>query len=43
MPFKSKAQRRKFYATPSLHKYIDEFETKKRLPEKVKGKKKNKK
>jgi hypothetical protein len=26
MPFKSDAQRRKFYATPSLHKYIPEYE-----------------
>jgi hypothetical protein len=26
MPFKSRAQRRKFYATPSLRKYIPEFE-----------------
>lgn len=25
MPWKSEAQRRKFYATPSLHKYIPEF------------------
>ncbi len=26
MPFVSSAQRRKFYATPALHKYIPEFE-----------------
>lgn len=26
MPFASEAQRRKFYATPSLHKFIPEFE-----------------
>jgi len=26
MPFKSQAQRRKFYATPELQKYIPEFE-----------------
>ena len=25
MPFTSEAQRRKFYATPSLHKYINEY------------------
>lgn len=27
MPFVSEAQRRKFYATPSLRKYIPEFES----------------
>jgi len=35
MPFKSQAQRAKFYATPSLRKYIPEFEAatpKKKLP-----------
>lgn len=26
MPFVSEAQRRKFYATPSLHKYVSEYE-----------------
>lgn len=26
MPFVSQAQRNKFYATPSLHKYIPEYE-----------------
>lgn len=26
MPFESQAQRRKFYATPKLRKYIPEFE-----------------
>ena len=26
MPWKSDAQRRKFYATPSLHRYIPEYE-----------------
>jgi hypothetical protein len=26
MPFKSKAQRRKFYADPKLRKYADRFE-----------------
>ena len=39
MPFVSEAQRRKFYATPSLHKYIPEFEAatpkSARLPERV--------
>lgn len=43
MPFKSKAQRRKFYSDPKLQRYIPEFEaaTKgKKLPEKVKNKKK---
>jgi len=42
MPFKSQAQRKKFYATPKLRKYIPEFEadTPKRLPRRVKGKKK---
>ena len=38
MPFKSKAQRAKFYATPSLRKYIPEFETPRKLPKKVKKK-----
>jgi hypothetical protein len=37
MPFVSKAQRRKFHATPSLQQYIPEFEaaTKGPLPERV--------
>lgn len=37
MPFVSKAQRRKFYATPALRQYIPEFEaaTKGPLPERV--------
>jgi hypothetical protein len=48
MPFKSKSQRRKFYSTPELRRYIPEFEkgTPKRLPEKIKKnikKNKNKK
>lgn len=38
MPFLSQAQRKKFYATPSLRKYISEFEkdTPKKLPKRVK-------
>ena len=43
MPFKSKAQRRKFYSDPKLHRFIPEFEkaTKnKKLPERVKKVKK---
>lgn len=39
MPFTSQAQRAKFYATPSLHKYIPEFEAatwKRKLPKKSK-------
>ena len=43
MPFKSEEQRKKFYATPSLRKYIPEFEaaTKgKKLPKRVKKSKK---
>lgn len=46
MPFKSEAQRRKFYATPSLRKYIPEFEAAtgdKKLPGHVKKKRKRKK
>lgn len=42
MPFVSQAQRRKFYATPSLHKFIPEFEHatgKHKLPERVHRKK----
>jgi hypothetical protein len=37
MPFRSEAQRRHFYATPSLRRYIAEFEqgTPKHLPERV--------
>jgi hypothetical protein len=38
MPFVSEAQRRKFYATPSLHKYINEYNAatpKGKLPEHV--------
>jgi len=37
MPFVSEAQRRKFYATPSLRKYIPEFEaaTHDKLPGRV--------
>lgn len=40
MPFKSKKQRAKFYATPKLRKYIPEFEaaTKKKLPKKARKK-----
>lgn len=41
MPFVSQAQRRKFYATPSLRKYIPEYEAAtggRRLPERA-GKK----
>lgn len=45
MPFVSEAQRRKFYATPSLHKYINEFNeaTPKgaKLPEHVADKNRN--
>lgn len=39
MPFVSAAQRRKFYATPSLRKYIPEFEAATRgpLPDRVGG------
>lgn len=43
MPFKSQAQRRKFYADPKLRKYAPEFEaaTKgKKLPKRVRRKKK---
>lgn len=39
MPFKSEAQRRKFYADPKLRKYIPEFEAatpKGKLPDHVK-------
>jgi hypothetical protein len=45
MPFRSTAQRKKFYATPSLRKYIPEFEadTPKKLPKRVKAKKVNRK
>ena len=42
-PFKSEAQRKKFYSTPSLKKYIPEFEKatgKKKLPKRVKKHKK---
>lgn len=43
MPFKSQAQRAKFYATPKLRKYIPEFEAAtpkgKKLPKRVKKKK----
>ena len=38
MPFKSQAQRAKFYATPKLRKYIPEFEAAskgKRLPKRA--------
>ncbi len=37
-PFRSQAQRKKFYATPKLRKFISEFEadTPKRLPKRVK-------
>ena len=42
--FKSKAQRRKFYADPKLHRFINEFEAatpkNKKLPEHVPKKKK---
>ena len=44
MPFVSEAQRRKFYATPSLHKYINEYNAatpKGKLPEHVADKSKN--
>lgn len=44
MPFKSQKQRAKFYATPSLRKYIPEFEAAtpkgKKLPKRVKKSKK---
>ena len=44
MPFKSQKQRSKFYATPSLRKYIPEFEAAtpkgKKLPKRVKKSKK---
>lgn len=42
MPFVSEAQRRKFYATPSLHRYIPEFEaaTHGKPPERVDKRKK---
>jgi len=40
MPFKSQAQRKKFYSTPKLRKYIKEMETKKKLPKRVKKNKK---
>ncbi len=43
MPFKSEAQRKKFYATPKLRKYIPEFEAatgKKKLPKRIKKKRK---
>lgn len=39
MPFKSQAQRAKFYADPKLRKYIPEFEKatgKKKLPKRAK-------
>lgn len=40
MPFKSQAQRAKFYSDPKLHRYIKEFETAtpkgKKLPKHVK-------
>lgn len=38
MPFRSQAQRAKFYATPKLRKYIPEFEaaTKGKLPARIK-------
>lgn len=43
MPFVSEAQRRLFYATPSLRRYIKDFEAAtprgRRLPEHVKAKK----
>ena len=42
-PFKSKAQRRKFYSDPKLKRYIPEFESAtkgKKLPERVKKSKK---
>jgi hypothetical protein len=35
LPFKSKAQRRKFYADPRLRKHIPEWETTKKLPERL--------
>ena len=41
MPFRSEAQRRKFYSDPKLRKYVAEFEAatpKGKLPERV-GKK----
>lgn len=44
MPFKSKAQRRKFYSDPKLRRYIPEFESStpknKKLPERIKKNKK---
>jgi len=42
MPFKSQAQRKKFYSTSALHKYIAEFEadTPKRLPKRAPNKRK---
>lgn len=43
MAFKSKAQRRLFYARPELRGYIKEYEAKtkgKRLPERIKIKRK---
>lgn len=47
MPWVSEAQRRKFYATPSLRKYIPEFNAAtpegKKLPRHVKKKKRRKK
>lgn len=47
MPWASQAQRKKFYATPSLHKYIPEFNAAtpegKKLPKRIKPKKKKKK
>lgn len=46
MPFKSKAQRAKFYADPKLRKFAPEFEAAtpkgKRLPERVTPKSKRK-
>ena len=42
MPFLSSSQRKKFYATPSLRRYIPEFEAatkNKKLPEHVPKKK----
>lgn len=43
MPFVSEAQRRKFYSTPDLHKYINEYNSAtpkgKKLPNHVADKK----
>ena len=44
MPFKSQAQRAKFYSDPKLKRYIPEFERatgKKKLPKTIKKTKKN--